>query len=92
MSKAKSVVKKSVSRAKANVSAETFVKAVLAAAADGTGHEGVAKATGIKRSSVATRMSNLRKAGVKLPSFPRGGGGGGKKLDVSKLNALIGNG
>ena len=86
---AKSAVKKSVSREKSNVSAEVFVKAVLEAAANGTGHDGVSKATGIKRSSVATRMSNLRKAGVKLPNFPRGGGGGGKKLNVDALNALI---
>lgn len=70
------------------VSAEDFVKAVLKAAAEGTGHAGISKLTGIKQTSVATRLSNLRKAGVNLPNFPRGGGGG-RKLDVAALNALI---
>jgi len=33
--------------------------------------------------------SRLRKYGVKLKKMPRGGGGGGKRLDVDELNSLI---
>lgn len=84
MSKAKAKVAKRV-----NVSAADFVKAVMASIADGTGHAGIAAKTGIKVTSVATRVSTLRKKGVQIPKMPRTGGGGAKKLDVSALNDLI---
>ena len=81
MSKSKTV------RAK-NVPAAQFVLAVKAAIAADRSQEDVAAELGLKGAScVATRCANLRKKGVNLPEFKRGGGG--RKLDVEALNALL---
>jgi len=72
-----------------HVPAAVFVKAVVEAVKNGQGHEAVAKACGMKTTSVATRVSVLRKAGVLLPKFAVRGTGGGRKLDIEALNSLI---
>ena len=72
-----------------NVPAEVFVKAVVEAVKNGQGHEAVAKACNMKVTSVATRVSVLRKAGVNLPKFVMRGSGGGRKLNIEALNSLI---
>ena len=76
------------SRAKANVPAETIVRAAWKSYKAGTGIAGIADETGLSAESVSTRLSVLRtKHGVKLPKFPRGGGGG-RRLDLDSLNAI----
>ena len=78
------------SRSRVNVSAENFVAAVLEVSKAGGTHSDVAAKLGIAVGSVATRCSQLRtKHGVNIPNFKRGGSGGGRKLDVSGLNAMI---
>ena len=95
-----SVVKRTVKRLsvdalgakkRVNISAVDFVKAVMESVADGTGYNGVSEKTGMKQTSVATRISNLRKKGVKIPNMPRSNNarGGGRKLDIEALNNLI---
>jgi DNA-binding transcriptional ArsR family regulator len=82
------IMSKSKSRAKANVPAEVIVRAAWEAFQAGTGIQGVADATGLSAGSVSTRLSVLRqKHKVKLPTFPRGGGGG-RRLDLDSLNAI----
>lgn len=80
---AKNVKKAVVKRDRANVSATDFVQAVLSSSS----HAEVARKTGLKVTSVATRLTTLRKRGVNVPNFRRGGNG--VKLDVNSLNALI---
>jgi len=74
---------------RAHVSAADFVKAVMQSVADGSGYAGISEKTGMQQTSVATRISTLRKKGVKIPNMPRSGGGGGRKLDIDALNSLI---
>jgi len=58
-------------------------------AASGGSHQDVANRLGMAVGSVATRLSGLRKRGVKnVPSFTRGGGSG-KKLNVDTLSDIF---
>lgn len=53
-------------------------------------HKAAAAALGMSPDSFTVRKSNLKKAGVVFPVFPRTGGGGGKAdLDVAACNALL---
>ncbi len=71
------------------VAATVFVQAVMEAHKNGEGVDAVAEATGLSAGAVSTRMSQYRNEhGLNLPKFPRGGGGGAK-LDISELSALI---
>lgn len=73
----------------ARVPATIFVQAVMEAHRNGEGVDAVAEATGLSAGAVSTRMSQYRKEhGLNLPKFPRGGGGGAK-LDIGELTALI---
>jgi len=74
-----------------NVDAVRFVTVVRDVHARGGTHADVAAELGLKVGSVATRISQLRNrkpVGVNMPDFPRGGGGG-SKLDVDALNAIL---
>jgi hypothetical protein len=68
------------------VSAESFAQAVHDAAANGSGLEGIETVTGLKRSAINSRLSNLRKLVGKdnVPSFQ-----GGPRLDKDKLVAIL---
>jgi len=71
-----------------NVPAADLVKACIEAHQNGEGTKTVADKLDLKVGSVYVRMYNLRKKGVAIPEFPRGGGGG-RKTDVEGLNELI---
>lgn len=71
-----------------NITAEVFLEAAWQAKVKGQGHADIAKQLGIKTSSVASRLYQLRTTKkIAVPSFPRGGGGG-RKLNVDALNAI----
>lgn len=74
--------------ARKNVSAEEFVRVVKEVNEAGGRIADIAERTGLKIGSVSTRISNLRKKGVNIPAFKRGGGGG-RKTDVESLNAIL---
>lgn len=61
---------------------EQFAKIVRENASNGSGIDGIVKATGLQRSSVNTRLANLRKLVGKenVPSFQ----GGRRKKNVNK--------
>ena len=49
----------------------------------------VSDKTGLPVASVHTKASGLRKKGVALKNFPRGGGKGRAKLDYAAINAAL---
>jgi len=78
-----------MSRRTSNVSANDFAAAVKQVADAGGSHQDIADLTGLKASSVATKLSGWRKRGVpNVPNFKRGGGGG-RKLDVDAISAIF---
>ena len=70
-----------------NVAPEDFIKAVKSVHASGGKIADIARQLNLEVGSVNARMYTMRKAGVNLPQFPRGGGG--KGLDVQALNAIL---
>jgi hypothetical protein len=68
------------------VSAEDFVRAAWASAAAGEGLKGIANRTGQKVEAISTRISSMKKKGVKLPEFKKAGGN--NKLDIDALNRI----
>lgn len=76
-----------------NVSAVEFASCVKRVSDAEGSLQDVADALGLKVTSVATRLSQLRKRVSNVPNFKRGGGGGGAKLDVSAIEGIFsGNG
>lgn len=73
---------------KVRVSDEDFARFVREAANDGTGIDGIAAKTGLKRNSVNTRLANLRKLVGKenVPSFQ---GGPRKEKNKDRLVAIL---
>ena len=79
----------SEAKTRVNVPAALFVQTVKDVHAAGGTHADIAEQLGIGVTSVATRISNLRtKHGLPMPNFKRGGGGGAR-LDVDALRAIL---
>lgn len=68
------------------VSAEEFVRAAWESARAGEGLKGIANRTGQKVEAISTRLSSMKKKGVKLPEFKKAGGN--NKLDIDALNRI----
>lgn len=74
-----------------NIPATQFAS-VVKSVSDADGNlQDVADELGLKVTSVATRLSQLRKKfpDIGVPSFKRGGGGGGAKLDGAVLAGIF---
>ncbi len=65
-----------------------FVQAVLDAKLNGTGIEGIVAATGLQKSSVHTRLSNLREQ-IGKENVPNFQSGGGNKVSEAEKQAMI---
>jgi hypothetical protein len=70
------------------VSLEVFAKAVRESKDDGSGIDGIAEKTGLKRGSVNSRLNKLRQLFGKenVPSFQ---GGGGRKISDERKQAVL---
>ena len=72
-----------------NVPADVFVRTCREVLAEGGNHEDIRSRLNMSSTGVvASRICGLRKQGVEIPQFPRGGGGG-RRLDVAGLNAIL---
>lgn len=83
---AKATVKRKRNNEK-NVTAEDFVRAVMRVHKAKGKIADVARELHLEVGSVNARLYTMRKNGINLPQFPRGGGG--KGLDVQALNAIL---
>jgi transposase len=72
-----------------SVSDVVFASAVAKVAAEGGRVSEVAALTGMEVGSVHGRLSNWRKKGYNVPNFKRGGGGGGRRIDADRINAIF---
>ena len=78
-----------VTKKRTNVKAELFLETAWKAKSEGLGHTAIAEMLGMAKTTVATRLSSLRRHGnIVVPNFPRGGGKSGPRLDVEALNAI----
>jgi hypothetical protein len=68
------------------VPAEEFIRAAWESYKAGEGLKGIADRTGQKVEAISTRLSSMKKKGVKTPEFKKAGGN--NKLDVDFLNNI----
>lgn len=71
-----------------NVNIMDFAAVVRDAAKNGTGIDGIVEATGLKRTTVSTKLNSLRKTVGKenVPSFKKNGK---KKTDAAAVLAIL---
>jgi hypothetical protein len=71
-----------------NVGVMDFAVVVREAAINGTGIDGIVEATGLKRTTVSTKLNSLRKTVGKenVPSFKKNGK---KKTDAAAVLAIL---